>query len=128
MTDRSRVEQRDDLMTALGMLVDPIRRLIASVDEQRPQIPYLESQFHSDLRAFRPMVDAFCRSGNHIFRHERTRILNPVTELISMISSCRHAEMNIDHTRRMVDQPLNTIKAAIRAVPCDDPGTILPSE
>lgn len=129
MVQRSRVEQRDHLMTALGMLADPIRRLIDSLPGERHKSPYVESQFRSDLNEFRQELLTYCRPGRHDFAPEFDEAIRVVGNLLDHVRQSRNAESSdaINRIRSDFEQRMEESRAAIRNIPCDDPGTILPA-
>jgi hypothetical protein len=124
---KNRTEQRDELLTSLGMLIDPIRRLLFGDDDPRPRIPYVRSQFTHDLDAFRTEVINFCRPGKHRFEVEIDGILRTVNDIYGILGAIQYPE-NVAHARNQFPQLMAAAQKAIRAVPCDDPGVILPAE
>jgi len=124
---KTRVEERDELLTELGMLIDPIRRLLFGADEPQPRIPYVRSQFTNDLENFRNEVINFCRPGRHRFETELDGILRTVNGLYGVLIAIQYPE-NVAHARNQFPRLLSEAQAAIRAVPCDDPGVILAAE
>lgn len=88
MTQRSRNEQRDHLMTSLGMLVDPIRRLIDVLDSERSRVPYIESQFTTDILKFNSEVESYCKVGHHNFTHEYFRVRDLTNHFVSTCFGC----------------------------------------
>lgn len=124
---KTRVEERDELLTGLGMLVDPIRRLLFDDADSRQRIPYVRSQFFADLDSFRNDVTRFCRPGKHRFEVEIDRINGALSQFHSILPAIEYPE-NVVHARTQFPQLLASAQNAIRAVPCDDPGVILPGE
>jgi hypothetical protein len=124
---KSRVEARDNLLTGIGLLVDPIRRLIFADEDPLPRIPYVRSQFQQDLELFRAEVIEFCRPGKHRFETELDVILRETKRFGDFLGSIRYPE-NVKDVQRQIPQRMKTVQDAIRAVPCYDPGIILPSE
>lgn len=123
---KSRAEERDDLLTGLGLLIDPIRRLVFADDDPRPRIPYVRSQFHEDLVPFRGEVTQFCRAGTFRFETELDVILRETKRFNNLLDSIQYPEMT--PSRELCLVLMRKVQNAIRAVPCDDPGIILPSE
>jgi hypothetical protein len=123
----SRVEERDRLLIGLGMLVDPIRRLLFSEQPDRSRIPYVRSQFQKDMGQFRSEAMKFCRPGDHGFEVELNLILQETHQCATFADAILYPE-NIEGARGNFEQQVAHVCKAIRAVPCDDPGTILPSE
>lgn len=126
MTTRSRIEQRDHLMTSLGMLADPIRRLIADWPNSRTSLPFVRSQFGKDYAVFIQSLDQFCRPENYFFEIELKtcrRTLYSLNDVFTVLT--RNTPAEADGTFAVT---LANSQAAIRAIPCDDPGTILPSD
>ena len=124
---KSRAEERDDLLTGIGLLVDPIRRLVFADDDPLPCIPYVRSQFHQDLERFRIEVILYCRPGKFRFETEMDVILRETRRFTDFLGSIQYPE-NVEHSRQQFPQQMKKVQDAIRAVPCDDPGIILPSE
>jgi hypothetical protein len=125
---KSRTEERDDLLVALGMLVDPVRRLIDATDDPRAKIPYVRSQFDQDLNQFREQIVAFCRPGKHRFEIELDAILRNLRGFGDFLGAIQYPEHRDNiRTQRFAEQ-LRRAQESIRAVPCEDPGMILPAE
>jgi hypothetical protein len=122
---KTRAEQREELLISLAMLVDPIRRLVFSDGNPRPQLPYVRSQFGQDLNAFRGEAIAFCRPGKHRFEAELDGILRAVSEFVGFLD---FGLESIVAVRTRFPALMAGAQNAIRAVPCDDPGVILPAE
>jgi hypothetical protein len=125
---RSRVEQRDHLMTSLGMLADPIRRLIDGGEALKHTAPYVEAQFRNDLRLFTDQLKAFCRIGPIRFESELGNAVGPCNSLIDFIGLCRNPQPDYAKITERFKERLESARKAIRAIPCEDPSTILPSE
>lgn len=123
----SRIEERDGLLTSIGLLVDPIRRLVFSDADPRPLIPFVRSQFYQDLALFREEVIRFCRPSTHRFEHELDAILRETNHFVGFFGTIQYPE-NVPEARNRFPQQLKELQKAIRAVPCDDPGTILPAQ
>jgi hypothetical protein len=126
-TMKTRTEQRDELLTGLGMLIDPIRRLLFGDDDPGPRIPYVRSQFTNDLDAFRTEAINFCRPGKHRFETELNVILRAVNDFHGIFGAIQYPE-NVAHARTQFPQLVTAAQKAIQAVPCDDPGAILPAQ
>lgn len=124
---RSRIEERDDLLTGLGLLIDPIRRLVFADGDPNPHIPYVRSQFYQDLAPFREDVTRFCRPDKFRFETELDVILRETNHFVEIMGSIKHPE-HVEHSRRQFPLQIKKVRDAIRAVPCDDPGIILPTE
>jgi hypothetical protein len=62
-TARSRVEQRDHLLTGVGYLLDPLRRLIENLDAERSKARHIDAQFDRDSASFLKEVMSVCQSG-----------------------------------------------------------------
>ena len=127
MSERSRVEERDDLLTSLGLLADPVRRLIFGTEEPNPLIPYIRSQFQQDLVDFRQQATNYCRPGKHDFGVELDTILRESKRLADLLADIQNPELR-EAARQKFSQYLSRVQAAIRMVPCDDPGVVLPAE
>ena len=127
MSEKTRIEERDDLLTSLGLLVDPIRRLVFGPEEPSPLIPYIRSQFQQDLADFRHQVTEYCRPGKHDFGAELDRILRESKRFSDLLGAIQYPE-NREHAQLQFPQNLSKVQAAIRVVPCDDPGVVLPAE
>jgi hypothetical protein len=123
----SRIEERDRLLIGLGMLLDPIHRLLFSEKDERARIPYVRSDFRKDMQHFRSEAMKFCRPDDHGFEVELDRILQQTEQCGSFVDAVLYPE-NIEGARGNFMQHLGHAQAAIRAVPCYDPGTILPSQ
>ncbi len=124
---KTRAEEHDELVTSFGFLIDPIRRLVFAEEDPCPQIPYIMSQFRQDLGSFREEVLRFCSPGKHRFQVELDTIIGETAGFASFLSAIRHPE-NVEHARSQFDVKKMEVLKAIRAIPCDDPGKILPSE
>ncbi len=127
LSDKSRVEQQDQLLTSLGMLVDPIRRAAFGQDDPAPMVPYLRSQFQEDLRQFRPKVSAFVRTGKYVFDSEFHDIMGTIGAFEEILDMLKHPQGN-KYAQFHFDYRLDAAQKAIRSVPCDDPDTIMPAE
>lgn len=127
MTKKSRIEELDDLLTGLGMLVDPIRRLIYDTEDPKTKIPYIRSQFIQDLPDFRAKATDYCRVGKHNFGVELDSICRKSSDFTDFFGLLQHPELR-EEARRKFPEYLKQLKTAIRAVPCEDPGVMLPAE
>jgi hypothetical protein len=127
MSEKSRIEERDELLTSLGLLVDPIRRLIFSTEEPSPLIPYIRSQFQQDLVSFRQQATNYCRPRKHDFGTELDTILRESKRISDLLAEIQRPELR-ENVQQKFPQCLSKVQAAIRAVPCDDPGVMLPAE
>ncbi len=114
-------------MTALGMLVDPIRRVVFGQDDPAPMVPYLRSQFQEDLRQFQPQVSAFVRTGRHVFDSEFHDIMGTIQWLEEILNMLKHPQGK-EYLQFHFRHRLDAAQKAIRSVPCDDPDTIMPAE
>ena len=70
MTQRSRAERRDDLLTALGMLADPIRKAIIEIDEPGTRIPYIRAQFKAEYTKFVQRLGLEVQGGDRCGMYE----------------------------------------------------------
>jgi hypothetical protein len=113
---KSRGEAREELLTEIGLLEDPIRRLVFGDEDPRPRIPYVRSQFYRDLEPFQARVTAFCRPDNYRFETELDGIVRETHGFAEFLA------------RGQWPKQMKKIRDAVRAVPCDNPGCILPSE
>lgn len=122
----SRIEAQHELLTSLGMLLAPLRRLIFEESNPVSEIPYVRSQFLNDLRPFQNEVTKYCRTEEHQFDTELNAILRDMNGFASYFNGMQYPEL-VEETRRSFDRQLKKVQAAIRSVPCDDLGIILPS-
>lgn len=126
MSDRSRAERRDDLLTALGMLVDPIRRAILGIDDPAIKIPYIRGQFEADYREFIQKIFEFGREGKVHFDAECNNIKRLVwrsfTDLLTDLGGGKRSGEEMDRFAQL----LQVSQDAIRTIPTDDPDVILP--
>lgn len=125
--EKSRYEERDELLTELGLLVDPIRRLDLSSTQDRKKIPYIRAQFENELAVFLDHVTACCRAGEMTFQREASAVSNAVTDFHRILKGCQTTSNN-EFIKVEFPKCLKRIQDAIRAIPCDDPGKILPSK
>src|SRR5687768_7395394 len=117
MAARSRVEQRDHLMTSLGMVADPIHRLIADWPNSTTSLPFVRSQFGKDYTAFVLSLDQFCRPENHFFEaeHKATRrTLIKLNDVFIVLANNTPAEAERTFASVVADT-----QACLRAIPCD---------
>lgn len=121
---KSRIEQRDDLIYSLGLLVDPIRRLLD--DPQANRIPWIRSQFLSDLESgFLPKVAEFCRTATHQFATEAVEIRSRAYLFTRVLEMFQRGDT--DNALQHFEQFIGELKSMIRGVPCEDPDTIFPA-
>lgn len=127
MSEKSRTEERDDLLTGLGMLVDPIHRLMFETDDPLKMIPYVRSQFQQDLGHFRTQVTKYCRPGKHNFDREIDVILREAKRFSELLDEFQRPEL-WRNSRDKFSNYLKAVRTAIGAVPCEDVGVMLPAE
>ncbi len=126
MTDKIRVEQREELFTELGLLADPIRRLVFSEEDPRPRIPYVRAQFEQEKSDFLANVRTFCFHGKYFLSQEYDHVMKAVNRLGDSFGSLQTAPWA--DARHHFPLGLRRVQDAIRAIPCDDPDEILPGE
>lgn len=126
MTDRSRIERRDHLLTELGLVVAPIRELVFSDDDHRRRIPYVRAQFRNDYALFIQELYQFGREGTYAFEAEcntAKRVVWRFDELLNLLGT---PETRLE-ARRTFEKVLRDSQQSLRAIPADDPDTILPA-
>ena len=134
MNFTSRIAHRDFIAAGLGMVVDPIRRLLDSEPLAIQTIPYIESQFRRDADLFDNKVSEFCNVGKYRFEAEYNEVRRRLYNFIDYISILRRREADgtlaipIDELRDKFQSDMNATLASLRAIPCDDPDVILPAE
>jgi hypothetical protein len=124
----SRAEQRDQLLTALGMLADPIRRLLENAaDETMAHASYVRAQFQVDYQQYLQLLVSFTRVGHLEFVQERQRAKTAVWKLESLLDyefpiaalTTRTIIMGFFH------ETMRTAEGFIRAIPTDEADEIL---
>ena len=90
-------------------------------------IPYIHSQFQQDLVDFRHRVTTYCRPGKHDFGVELDTIFRESKRFSDLLGEIQHPELR-QSAQQKFPQYLSRVQSAIRAVPCDDPGVVLPVE
>jgi hypothetical protein len=124
---KSRIEQREDLIYSLATLVDPIKRLIASGEDFLPQVPFVRSQFLKEALIFRNQVEAFCVVGGLTFSTEIDEILRTLSGFSGIFDMVRNPDNWGAKAQEAFVRRLEHTKYLIRSVPCDDPDEILPA-
>ncbi|HUE70269.1 MAG TPA: hypothetical protein VMP01_05215 [Pirellulaceae bacterium] len=128
MTTRSRVEQRDHLMTSLGMLADPIRRLIDSGDSSAAKsVSIIQAQFTKDYQLFLVDVKSYCQVGDAFLEADYHGVRRTVREFNEVCEMIRIGQ-RLDVAASKYGDVLLRSQGRLRAIPCDDPGTILPPD
>jgi hypothetical protein len=123
---KNRIEQRDELLTGLGLLIDPIRRLVFGDSDPAPQIPYVRSQFQQDFEAFRDEAVEFFRPAKHRFESELDTILRGTKHFSDFLGMLKYPEL-LSEARGKFPLHLKMVQEAIRSVPCDQRDAILPA-
>jgi hypothetical protein len=109
------------------MLVDPTRRLIEEWPQAKHTIQFVHSHFGQDFRTFiHEEVMRFCKPHNHFFETQYHAIRRRLRQMDQVFVNL--AEDNSGDAKQVFHDVLLETQAFIRAIPCDDPGTILPSE
>jgi hypothetical protein len=126
MSQMSRVEQRDELITSLGMLVDPIRRFLFQ-DLDPKKVPFLRAQFSRDFVAFSHPLHAYCKVGGYELTKEYSDAIRAIQSFPDVMRIACDVQAP-ENARKDFNNLLSKAQAAIRNIPCDDSGTILPSE
>lgn len=127
---KSRIEERDELLTSLGLLIDPIRRLVFGGDDPGVLIPYIRSQFHQDLNGpngFREHAATYCSPGKHDFGTELDVILRETGRFTDFLGEIENPSRREGANERFQEQ-VKKVQKALRSVPCEDVGVVLPSE
>jgi len=110
----------------MGLLIDPIRRLVFGDSDPVPQIPYVRSQFQQELEGFRAEAVEYCRPGRHRFESELDSILREINHFLDFLGMLKHPEL-LSEARGKFPQHLRRVQEVIRAVPCDEQDAILPA-
>ncbi len=126
MDDLIRVEKRDELLTGLGLLIDPIRRLVVEPEDPTKMIPYIRSQFQTDLENFRQLVVDYCRPGKFRFEVELDKILRELNSFSEFLGEIVYQELR-EGAKIKFPRHVKMVHEAIRSVPCENIGTILPA-
>ena len=86
---KSRIEERDNLLTGLGFLAAPIREVVFDDDDLTPRIPYVRSQFIADFKRFSKEISKFCYSGGIHFLTEANAIVSETNRLASFLDAVK---------------------------------------
>jgi hypothetical protein len=127
MAQQIRVQQLYELLTQLGFLVDPIRRLIESDDSVvHKRLPYIRSQFQKELAIYRGAISEFVQFGDLNFSHEFSAVSSLLHQLGECAEMCQYPE-HIEDAKRRFPELLAETQKALAAIPHDDPDVILPA-
>jgi hypothetical protein len=129
VSERSRVEQRDELLTALGMLIAPINELIDSLDVKRHTAPLVQGKFEAEFSRFTSKyLQPYCLSDDQVYRDAWLNSLNTLEGFTEVTAKCRNPDVPANKLRSMFNHKLTVIHKVIRTIPCDDPGIVFSSE
>jgi len=113
-------------MVGVGLLVDPIRRLLADEDDRLRRLPYVRSQFNADLAKFQGELSTFCTVGPHQFEVEYHRARRASNQFLTIFDQLQQG-VPMDQVVSAFDVAMHTITTAIRAIPADEDDAILPA-
>jgi len=91
------------------------------------KIPYVRSTFMKEKEIFLKQVKEFCRSGRVHFDTEYDSVRQAVNWLIELFDPLQAQDM-AHHARGKYSSYKERIRTSIRAIPCEDPDTILPEK
>lgn len=131
MSQRSRVEQVDDLLIELGLLVDPLKRLIFDDDDPKQKIPHVRAQFSTELWQFVKRAQDVCRDGTLFYEDECKQAIGAIELFGHLLEGRDNFDKypgGVEGLRGDFNHYLQNAKEKIRAIPTDDPGKILPAE
>ena len=118
---------RDELMTGLGLLAQPIRQLVYSEGDVSKRIPYVRHYWERSLNAFRDQASRYCVLDGIQFTQECAVIVGHAQSIGMLLGSLIYPEHR-QGDRNRFEQWIQQAQAAIRAMPCEDAGVIVPAE
>ena len=121
----SQAESRDDLLVELGLLADPVRRLLDSPN-YRQELPFVEAQLLREMNnLYLPCLQEYANTGGFASSREHTNAHNAIHGLKDVISRLRSTDDLVD-ARAFFEKVLDTAKDSLRSLPCHDAGQIFP--
>ena len=121
-----RAQARENLLIGLGLLVDPIRRLITADSDPKRRLPYVRSQFQSDVDKFHNQLSVFCNVGSLRFDTEYNKARRAVNCFGAFFEQIEQ-DFSREHITKAFDECLQHCASAIRSIPADDPDLIIPA-
>jgi hypothetical protein len=115
------------LMTGLGLLVQPIRQLVYTDGDVAKRIPYVRHEWEHAINAFSDQASRYCVLDGIPFTQECAVIIGHARRIGMMLGSVIYPEHRQDD-RRTFEHVMKEAQAAIRAMPCEDIGVIVPAE
>jgi hypothetical protein len=131
VSQKSRVEQLDDLLIEFSFLVDPLKRLIFDDDNPKPKIPLVRAQFSKELWQFTRRARDVCRDGAIFYRDEYKQAIYAVELFRHLLEERDDLDQypgGVKGLREAFNHYMQNAREKIRAIPTDDPGNILPAE
>ncbi|MGE0822552.1 MAG: hypothetical protein AB7G75_32100 [Candidatus Binatia bacterium] len=131
MSQKSRVEQLDDLLIEFSFLVDPLKRLIFDDDNPKQKIPQVRAQFRKELWHFIERSRNVCQDGNLFYEDECKQAIR-ATELFGhLLEGIEDPEKypgGVEGLKGEFTHYMQLAREKLRAIPTDDPSTILSAE
>jgi hypothetical protein len=100
---------------------------VFGTDHSLAKIAFVRAQFGHDVQGFSTDAANFCTVRHLSLAKERDEIMTKTYPFAELLGSIQYPE-NVESARIHFDRQMEWVRAAIRAVPCDDPGTIMQSE
>jgi len=122
----TRTQHLDYLLTSLGMLLDPTRRLIFSDGNIAREWPFAYAQYRKDFVVWRDEVRKYCHAGGFYFDAEYQR-----TETL-LHRFCHNVfeglpRPNKEEARTGFNILLNELLAVLRSIPCEIDADLIPA-
>ncbi len=131
MSQKSRVEQLDDLLIEFGFLVDPLKRLIFDDDDPKQKIPHVRARFNAELWQFARRAKEVCQNQDIFYRDECKQVIRAVELFGHLLEGRDDLEKypgGMEEIKGAFTHYMQNAREKIRAIPTDDPGKILPAE
>jgi len=118
-----RLEQRDELFTALGFLLDPLRRFIESEPRSELEASVLRARFDHESGEFHQLlVRPFCQISGLEYATEQSRICNLVQGFVSCFScTTERVPLRVGFATQV-----QQVHRAIRLLPLDEQPISIP--
>ncbi len=103
--------------------------LLLDAPDFKKKLPFIETQFNNELDPFvRTELRGFCEAAEIVSSQLHTEAHNAVCNMREMFRILPGNHVAGDNERQMFNNFFARAKIAIRSLPCEDVGTILPGE
>jgi len=121
----SRLEERDQLLTMLGMLIRPIADLL---DSSLPSdaIRHVRGRFRAEYPDFMQEVAKVCRPSEQLHYDQEFNIVKRAAWRLDDVLQALLSGKPCDNVKASFDDVVAATSRFIREIPTDDPSSILP--